>query len=57
MKCSNGQLSNSLYSLLNNKVNNFKLKTFYRVNNTGKITLTFGRKNLTVHSSSCDLDT
>lgn len=28
MKYSNGQPSNSLYSLLNNKVNNFKLNTF-----------------------------
>jgi len=57
MKCSNGQPSNSLYSLLNNNVNNFKLNTFYGVNNTGKITLTFGRKNLTIQTFSCDLDT
>lgn len=57
MKCSNGQPSNSLYSLLNNKVNNFKLNTFYIVNNAGKIILTCGRKDLTVQTSSCDLDT
>jgi len=43
MKCNNGQPNNSLYSLLNNKVMDFKLNTFNRVKNTGKITSTFRR--------------